>query len=505
MIAVQWEGDPRVDVWALAGLGVTLGLFAGLIALSRRRVNFSVLTFVGLFLGVAVGYVFRDHVQYVDPLGQAYIKLLMAVVAPLVIISILSSITSLGSTALLRRIGGGSVFWLLTLNLIAIFLTLGLALALGVGDGADLATQGVPTTTLDEFNESFTEVFLGFFPSNIVSDIAEDKIIPIIITAVAVAVAYAMVSERKPDAMAPIKALIDGAREIVFKVVGFVIKLTPYAVLALTAGATSKTSLDVDTLKPLLALLVVGYLACFIDAYAVNAVVLRVWGDVNPITFFRKIFPAQLTAFTTQSSAGTLPVTTGLLTRKIGVPADIAGFTAPLGTTIGMPGCAGVWPILLAVYAINGLGLSYSLVDYGVLILLALVVSLGTAGVPGTATVTATTVFTAAGLPLEVIILTLPISAIVDMARTLNNVTAAAVASVVVARREGRLDDAVFTAPDVEDEIDPVVPAPATADTPTPDPPWTAVPLFESPFPPDLIGACDINDRPLVQNSVETR
>jgi uncharacterized protein len=488
-----------VDGWALGALGVTLGLFAGVAALSRQRLNFSVLTFLGLFLGLGVGYVFRDHVQYIDPIGQAYVKLLMAVVAPLVIVSILSSITSLGSTTQLRRIGGSSIFWLLTLNFLAILLTLGLALQFGVGKGADLETQGVPTTTLNEFKESFTQVFLGFFPSNIVSDVAENNIIPIIITSVAIAVAYAMVAERKPESMAPIKALIDGGRELVFKVVGFVIKLTPYAVLALTAGAASKTSLKAESLKPLLALMLVGFLACFIDAYLVNAVVLRVWADVKPTTFFRKIFPAQLTAFTTQSSAGTLPVTTGLLTRKIGVPADIAGFTTPLGTTIGMPGCAGVWPILLAVYAINGLGLSYGLADYGLLIVLALVVSLGTAGVPGTATVTATTVFAAAGLPLEVIILTLPISAIVDMARTLNNVTAAAVASVLVARREGRLDDAVFSAPD----DDPDLPSPAvpTATRST----ASATTVFESPFPADLVGACDINDRPLVKNSLETR
>ncbi|WP_197025951.1 dicarboxylate/amino acid:cation symporter [Nocardioides sp. URHA0020] len=496
-----------MDTWALSGLAVTLGLFAGLITLSRRQVNFAVLTFIGLFLGIAVGYVFRDHVQYVDPLGQAYIKLLMAVVAPLVIVSILSSITSLGSTSQLKRIGGASIFWLLTLNLLAILLTLGLALQLGVGKGADLETQGVPTTTLNEFKESFTQVFLGFFPSNIVSDIAENNVIPIIIATVAVAVALSMVADRKPEQMAPVKALIDGFREIVFKVVGFVIKLTPYAVLALTAGAVSKTSLKVDTLMPLLTLLLVGYLACFIDAFPVNAVVLRVWGDVRPTVFFRKIFPAQLTAFTTQSSAGTLPVTTGLLTRKIGVPADIAGFTAPLGTTIGMPGCAGVWPMLLAVYAINGLGLSYGLTDYAVLILLALVVSLGTAGVPGTATVTATTVFAAAGLPLEVIILTLPISAIVDMARTLNNVTAAAVASVLVARREGRLDDAIFDAANDRTDDAPGAPQPARVPVvaPVTELPLTTAALFDTPFPSALVGACDITDRPLVKNSLETR
>jgi Na+/H+-dicarboxylate symporter len=102
------------------------------------------------------------------------------------------------------------------------------------------------------------------------------------------------------------------------------------------------------------------------------------------------------------------------------------------------------------VYAVNALGIPYGLSDYAVLVILGLLVSIGTAGVPGTATVTATTVLAAAGLPLEVVILTLPISALADMARTTNNVTSAAVAATIVARKEGRLDDAIFDAPDAD-------------------------------------------------------
>ena len=109
-----------------------------------------------------------------------------------------------------------------------------------------------------------------------------------------------------------------------------------------------------------------------------------------------------------------------------------------------MPGCAGIWPVILAVFAINALGIQYSVQQYIVLAILALAVSFGTAGVPGTATITATAVFTAAGLPIEVIVLLTPINAIADMARTATNVTAAAVSAAIVARKEGRLEDSVF-------------------------------------------------------------
>ncbi|MCD9199506.1 dicarboxylate/amino acid:cation symporter [Aeromicrobium wangtongii] len=433
-----------MDTWNLTALAVTLGLFAGLYVLGRNRLNFSVLTFVALFVGAGVGLVFRDHVDYIQPLGRVYINLLLTIVAPLVIVSILSSITSLGSTEKLRTIGTSSVVWLMGLNALAILLTLGLSLWIGVGKNADLATQGVDTRALDEIKKPFAEVFIGFFPTNIVQDISENNIIPIIVFTLLIAVACSLVADRSPEKVAPLISLIEAAREIIYKAVGFVIALTPYAVLVLTAVAASTASAGKEQLSALLGLLVVAYIACFVHAFVVNAVVLRVAADVNPVAFFRKIAPAQLTAFTTQSSAGTLPVTTSVLTSRVGVPADVAGFTAPLGTTIGMPGCAGVWPIILAVFAVNGLGIDYSLADYAVLALLSLLVSIGTAGVPGTATITATTVLAAAGLPLEVVVLTLPISAIVDMARTMNNVTAAAVAATVVARRAGRLDDVMF-------------------------------------------------------------
>lgn len=474
-----------METWNLVALAVTLGLFAGLYVLGRYRVNFSVLTFAALFLGVGVGLVFRDNLDYVQPLGRVYINLLLTIVAPLVVVSILSSITSLGSTEKLRTIGLSSVVWLLALNLFAILLTLGLSLQVGLGKGADLATQGVDTRSLDELKQSFGEVFIGFFPTNIVNDLAENNIIPIIVFSVAVAIATSVIADRAPQKVAPFLALIEAAREIIYKVVGYIIGLTPYAVLALTATAAAAATARREQLTALLSLLVVSYIACFVHAFIVNGVVLRVAADVNPITFFRRIYPAQMTAFTTQSSAGTLPVTTSLLTKRLGVPSEIAGFTAPLGTTIGMPGCAGVWPIVLAVFAINGLGISYGIGDYLVLILLGLLVSIGTAGVPGTATITATTVLTAAGLPLEVVVLTLPISAIVDMARTMNNVTSAAVAATVVARRSGNLDDSVYHRPIDDDPTLGRHAAPPIDDT---------VQIADG----VPVGVCGIDDRPTV-------
>ncbi len=155
---------------------------------------------------------------------------------------------------------------------------------------------------------------------------------------------------------------------MIFKAVGYVIRLTPYAIVALTAdmvGSSSNLGNDFKSLRRAAGARLGRLLRSTRTSSTARSS--RAFADVPVVAFFRKIFPAQLTAFSTQSSVGTLPVTTAQLTRKVGVHSEIAHFTAPLGTTIGMPGCAGIWPIMIAVWGINAYGLSYSPSDYVVL------------------------------------------------------------------------------------------------------------------------------------------
>ena len=151
-----------------------------------------------------------------------------------------------------------------------------------------------------------------------------------------------------------------------------------------------------------------------------------------------------MVAFTSQSSVGTIPVTIKQLVSDLGVNEDIASFIAALGANLGMPACAGIWPMLLAVLAINIFDIPYSLGQYVFLIVLTLIVSIGTVGVPGTSTVTTIAIFTAVGLPVEIIVLLVPISSIVDMMRTATNVTGAATAAILVAKSEQLLDCEIY-------------------------------------------------------------
>lgn len=475
----------------LAALAAVALAFAGIFLL-RRRVNFTVLTLVALGAGLVIGLLARGHAAYIEPIGRIYINVLLAAVVPLVVVSIISSVTSLGTTDKLRSIGVRAIAWLVVCNALAVVLALGLALAVGIGKGVGESLGGEELSVLENSVQDFSEVVVGFFPSNIVGDFGANRIIPIILISIAVAVAYLSLSRRDPAAVRPFRSGIEALRLVVFEAVGYVIRLTPYAIVALTATFVAESADLGPKFWSLIGLLVLAWVTCFADTFLVNSVILRVFADVSPFAFFRKIFPAQVTAFVTQSSVGTLPVTTHVLERRVGVEPQVAGFVAPLGTTIGMPGCSGIWPILIAVWGINAYSIPYSGADYLVLGLLATVVSLGTAGVPGTATVAAATVLAAAGLPLEFIAVTLPISMIADMARTMTNVTAAAVSATVVAHQTGLLDRDIFDGTaefePLADEVE-VDPAEATEQSTEhspepraaaePDPPAAATPPAE--------------------------
>jgi Na+/H+-dicarboxylate symporter len=447
-----------VDWLSAAALAVVVALYAAILAVRRKKRGFTASVVGALVAGIGVGALFPGHTDWILPFGKIYVTVLGAIVIPLIAISILSSVTSLGSVKQLRGIGVRSVLWLLGTNLIAILLAVGLGLASGLGNGANLSIDEVDAEHFESATVSFQEVLIGFFPRNIVHDMANDHIIPVILFSVLIAVSYVLVANERAAQVAPFKKLVEAAKAIIHKAVGFIIELTPYAVLSLTAVQASRGLENAGIVLSLLRMLGVAFVAFAIDTWLVGGALLRAFTRVPVLAFFKKIVPAQVVGFSTQSSVGTLPVTTRVLTEEIGVGPEVANFTAPLGTTIGMPGCAGIWPILTAIYGVHGLGIDYGLKDYALLIVLGLFVSLGTAGVPGTATVVTASVLTAVGLPLEIMVLTIPISAIADTGRTATNITGAMIAATIVATEGKDLDLAVFrgekkaTAAQVADE-----------------------------------------------------
>ena len=433
-----------IDPTAVAVWAAVIGLFV-LIAVLRKvfSLNFSVLTVLALVLGIAVSLAFNGHVDSLNLLGNIYINLITALVAPLIFVSIISSITYVGSLRKLRGIGLRSVGWLMLTNLIAIVMTLTVAIPLHIGAGVKLVNDASTAGFLTSQTAPFDQVVLNFFPKNIVGDLSGNRVVPIIITAAVLAIAIVSVGRSKDVSV--VTKFFDQTKDVIYKAVGYIVELTPYAVVVLGATSTAATTSKADALLALLSILLLGFALNFVQAFVINGLLLKFVAGVSPITFFKTVLPAQTTAFTTQSSVATLPLSIRQI-GTIGVGADVANFTTPIGTTIGMPGCAGVWPMLSAVFTINALGLDYGPGAYAALAVIGLFSSIGTAGVPGTAIVTATTVFTAVGLPVQLLVPLVPVSNIVGMPSTMANVSAAVTCATIVARQTGEFDDGVLAA-----------------------------------------------------------
>lgn len=427
------------NILELGALVLAVIFFILIYFLKKKKVDFSVLTILAVGLGIIVGLIFKENYLYLEAIGTIYANLISAIVVPLLLFSIISSITNLQASIKLKKVSLKTIIYLLLNTFTASLITLILAVITRIGSGFnyELSTNYKATEV-----PSFVDTIIGLFPKNLINSWLNGEVVPIVIFAIIVAIAYNRIVNKDPKKVKPFKQFIDAGNRVLGEVVNFVIGFTPYAVLALIARAVSKST--IDDIIPLLSILGLAYLLSIIQIFGVESILLKVIGKLDPINFFKGIWPAGVVAFTSQSSIGTIPVTIRQLVNKIGVNEDIASFTASLGANLGMPGCAGIWPTLLAVFAINVLNIDYSIGQYLFLVVLAVVVSIGTVGVPGTATITATAVFAAAGLPIEIIVLLAPISSIVDMARTATNVIGAATAATLVAKSEKELNMDIY-------------------------------------------------------------
>jgi Na+/H+-dicarboxylate symporter len=423
-----------IDFLALGALGAAITLIGALVFLRKKNVDFGLRTIIALIFGLGLGIVFTGHTTYVQLIGAVYANVISAFVVPLLFFSVISSISQLENIHKLRKIGVKSIGLLTSTTFIASTITIIVSLALGVGKNALIT---LPTDYKAKEVPAITQVIVDLFPKNFFAQASTNTVVPVILFSLFIGIAVVALSTRDPKSVKPFKDFVDSSSKVINTAISFIIEFTPYAVLALVANAVSNNG--ADKLLPLLPVLLIAYLLCFIQTFGVNSILIGVMAKLNPIKFFKHIWPAQVVAFTTQSSVGTIPVTEKCL-KNAGVSDSISSFVVPLGANIGMPGCAGVWPTLLAVFAIHGLNIEYSIGQYIILILIATLVSIGTVGVPGTATITATAVFAAAGLPIEIIVLLTPISSLVDMARTATNISAAAASAVIVAKSENEID-----------------------------------------------------------------
>ncbi|MCB1529089.1 MAG: dicarboxylate/amino acid:cation symporter [Hyphomicrobiaceae bacterium] len=399
----------------------------------------------GLGLGVILNWVKVPilDMYLVDGLflmvGKMFVNALKMLVVPLVVFSLLCGVMGIGDIAVLGRVGGKSFVLYIATTAIAIMLAIALALLIGPGRGFDM--QGVDTSGIKgKAAPSVWDVFANVVPSNPIHAFANGEMLQIIFYVIVVGIAALMLGKQSEGFVKACEYMND----LMMKVVTIVMHFAPYGVFALIARTFAQQGIELFI--PVLAYVVTLVSALAIHLFVTLMLMLKLMTGMSPLMFMRKMRPAQVFAFSTASSNATIPVTLRSVTERIGVDNSVASFTVPFGATINMDGTA-IMQGVATVFLANVYGVSLGLTGYITVILMAVLASIGTAGVPGVGLVMLTMVLGQVGLPIEGIALILGVDRLMDMLRTAVNISGDAVVSTIVAKSEGKVDMAVFNDP----------------------------------------------------------
>lgn len=395
--------------------------------------KFSYSTLTALTIGLILGVLFKEDIKFIEILGKGYMSLIKMIVVPLVMVSIITSIIRLKNLDTLKSIGLKTLGILLGTTGIASIIGIIIANLFKLGQGINFV--GAENFKAREIPE-LGKVIVDFLPSNPLASIVNNQIIPIVLFSLFIAIVLVIEDNTNPEKVKAFKEFILSSYELVLSMTRIVLKFIPYGVFALIT-ATAATN-GIDTIKSLINVILAVYIACIIQIILVHSSLISFVARKNPLKFFKNIFPAQVVAFTSQSSYGTLPVTIKSLVENAKVSENIASFVAPLGSTIGMNACGGLYPAIVAIFVANVFNIDITMYHYFLIVLTTIISSIGIAGVPGSATMSTTVVLSTLGLPIEGMAMVIAVDSIIDMMRTATNVTGAAVTALVVDETEKR-------------------------------------------------------------------
>ncbi|MBW8366940.1 MAG: dicarboxylate/amino acid:cation symporter [Arenimonas sp.] len=401
---------------------------------------------VGAGLGLLANFLFADAawldltVRYVaDPVGQVFLRLLFMLVVPLVFSALVLGVVEIGDPRSLGRIGGKTLVFILVVTSIAVTIGLVCVNLLQPGQGlppevgqALLAETSEQTAQITSGRESLSgiDLLINIVPRNPVASAANGDLIGVMFFSLMFGIAAAVL--RTEGTHTFVKS-VQGVYDICLKLIGWVIALAPYAVAALLFSITAKLGLDV--LVQLARFVGTVVLALAIHFFVVFPLLVRGFGKMSPVAFFRAAQPAILTAFSTSSSSATLPTTLKVAEENLGVPRRVSRFVCTLGATANMNGTAlfeGVTVLFLAQF----FGVELSLMQQVTILVLCILGGIGAAGVPGGSLPVIAMILVMFGIPAEGIGLILGVDRFLDMCRTCVNVTGDLVGAVVIGQGE---------------------------------------------------------------------
>ncbi len=398
---------------------------------------------IGLGVGIVVGIIAGPAIAPVKPLGDFFVTLLKMCIMPIVLFSLVVGAASI-SPARGVRIGVKTIVFYLVTTFIAVLI--GLAIANLFKPGLGLALVGEEVVK-EVAAPAIKDVLLGLIPKNPFAALAEGKVLPTIVFAILVGTALSYLKEMKvpriSEAADTVLRVCDGLAEVMYKLVRWILEIAPYGVFALIAVVVGTQGAKV--LGPLGVVTGAVYLGLIIHYLVVYGGALRIWG-FNPARFWPRARDASLTAFVTRSSSGTLPVTMTVAREKLGIDRGIYSFTLPLGATINMDGTC-LYQAVCAMFIANAVGMPLAIGAQMLVMITAVLASIGTAGVPGAGAIMLLLVLESVGLPVEAGTsvalaygMILGIDAILDMGRTSLNVTGDLAVTSIIAKTENMIN-----------------------------------------------------------------
>ncbi|WP_025785516.1 L-cystine transporter [Sporosarcina sp. D27] len=442
----------------VAGLLLLAGI---LFWMNRKHVSFSKRVFTGLGLGILYGVILhvsygvestalQQSVPWFNIMGTGYIKLLQMIVVPLVFISILTAFTKVAAGKNFGKQAALILGILIGTTAIAALIGIGSSLLFGLdaeqivqGDAEISRGVSLEETAAGVSDKVLPEQLIDLLPANPFLDFTGARptsTIGVVIFAAFLGFAFLTIRRKEPEQAAVVQKGIDAVYSLVMAVVKIVLRLTPYGILAIMARTVALS--DYGAIVNLGKFVAASY-AALIVMFLVHLVILAATG-LNPITYVKKAGDTLLFAFSSRSSAGTLPLTLNTQTTRLGVPDGIANFAGSFGLSIGQNGCAGIYPAMLAVMIAPTVGQPIDAQFILTLIAIVAISSFGVAGVGGGATFAAILVLSALNLPIALAGILISVEPLIDMGRTALNVSGSMTAGVTTARVTGELNNAQY-------------------------------------------------------------
>ncbi|HFQ1429663.1 TPA: L-cystine transporter [Staphylococcus aureus] len=433
--------------------------------MARKHISFAKRVFTALGIGIVFGVllhlaygthsnVITSTSDWFNIVGQGYVALLQMIVMPLIFISIVAAFTKIQIGEKFAKIG--SLIFIFLIGTVTIAAIVGVVYALVFGLDASTINLGnaeqargseIAKQAKDLTAHTLPQQILELLPKNPFLDFTGQRAtstIAVVIFASFIGFAYLRVARKQSDHGELLKRAIDATYSLVMAIVTFVLRLTPYGVLAIMANTLSTS--DFGAIWTLGKFLIASY-AALITMYIIHLVILSLLG-ISPIRYVKKTLEVLIFAFTSRSSAGALPLNIQTQTRRLGVPEGIANFAATFGLSIGQNGCAGIYPAMLAIMVAPVANVEIDLQFIVTLIAVVIISSFGVAGVGGGATFASILVLSTLNLPVALAGVLISVEPLIDMGRTALNVNDSMLAGTGTAKLTKHWDKDTFESND---------------------------------------------------------